>query len=212
MSLIAGMPEVIAYIRSQDERIKALKEENERLGKQRVLDIQRMMKGDEYKKENKSLKESARIQWQRADKYYESIKELTEENEKLKEEIGDLRYRETCRKAEIQDLESSVEMYAQHNKKLNREMEESEKYDWEKKYHHLNSRFIALENIEKKLKKSNKKYHMECLKLNRELGDWHKALNEDVAGLEHLQSEINLHFWKRCHGPWDADIEKINQN
>ena len=27
MSLIAGMPEVIAYIRSQDERIKALKEE-----------------------------------------------------------------------------------------------------------------------------------------------------------------------------------------
>lgn len=87
MSLIAGMPEVIAYIRSQDERIKALKEENERLDKQRVLDIQRMMKGDEYKKENKSLKESARIQWQRADKYYESIKELTEENEKLKEEL-----------------------------------------------------------------------------------------------------------------------------
>jgi chromosome segregation ATPase len=27
MSLIAGMPEVIAYIRAQDERIKALKEE-----------------------------------------------------------------------------------------------------------------------------------------------------------------------------------------
>lgn len=31
MSLIAGMPEVIAYIRSQDERIKALKAENEKL-------------------------------------------------------------------------------------------------------------------------------------------------------------------------------------
>jgi len=31
MSLIAGMPEVIAYIRAQDERIKALKDENEHL-------------------------------------------------------------------------------------------------------------------------------------------------------------------------------------
>ena len=68
-----------------------------------------------------------------------------------------------------------------------------------------------LEEENEKLKKSNKKYHMECLKLNRELDDWHRALNEDVAGLEHLQSEINLHFWKRCHGPWDADIEKIKR-
>jgi len=69
-----------------------------------------------------------------------------------------------------------------------------------------------LKEENEKLKKANKKYHMQCLKLNRELGDWHRALNEDVEGLEHLQSEINLHFWKRCHGPWDADIEKINQN
>tara|TARA_R100000329_G_C7545236_1_gene192559 strand:- start:383 stop:709 length:327 start_codon:yes stop_codon:yes gene_type:complete len=66
-----------------------LKEDNERLVKQRKLDIQRMMKGDEYKKELKELKESARIQWQRADKYYERIKELTEENEKLKDNVMD---------------------------------------------------------------------------------------------------------------------------
>tara|TARA_R100001440_G_scaffold70849_2_gene93557 strand:- start:12149 stop:12511 length:363 start_codon:yes stop_codon:yes gene_type:complete len=62
-----------------------------------------------------------------------------------------------------------------------------------------------------KLKKANKKYHMNSLKLNRELDDWHKALNEPVEGLENLQSGINLHFWQRCSGPWDADIEKINQ-
>ena len=49
-------------------------------------------------------------------------------------------------------------------------------------------------------------------KLKEELDDWHKALDEKVEGLEHLQSEINLHFWRRCKGPWDADIEKINQN
>ena len=49
-------------------------------------------------------------------------------------------------------------------------------------------------------------------KLKEEIDDWHKALNEDVEGLEHLQSEINLHFWRRCKGPWDRDIEKINQN
>lgn len=59
-------------------------------------------------------------------------------------------------------------------------------------------------------------WERDCLKeenekLNRELDDWHKALNEDVEGLEHLQSGINLHFWQRCSGPWDADIEKINQ-
>jgi len=45
---------------SMDEDLKAenekLKEKNERLDKQRVLDIQRMMKGDEYKKENEKLK------------------------------------------------------------------------------------------------------------------------------------------------------------
>ena len=59
--------------------------------------------------------------------------------------------------------------------------------------------------------KENKKLKDENKKLNRELSDWHRALNEDVGGLEHLQSEINLHFWKRCHGPWDADIEKIKR-
>jgi len=34
MSLIAGMPEVIAYIRSQDERIKSLEDENKKLKEQ----------------------------------------------------------------------------------------------------------------------------------------------------------------------------------
>ena len=102
MSLIAGMPEVIAYIRSQDERIKALKEE-------------------------------CRVQKQMRENVWEVLEKLKEENERL---------------------EARVEMYAEHNKKLNRDMEESEKYDWEKKYHHINTRFIALENIEKKLKDS----------------------------------------------------------
>ena len=37
MSLISGMPEVIAYIRSQDESIKALKAELDDV-KERVMD------------------------------------------------------------------------------------------------------------------------------------------------------------------------------
>ena len=49
-------------------------------------------------------------------------------------------------------------------------------------------------------------------KLKEEVDTWHKALDEKVEGLEHLQSEINLHFWRRCKGPWDRDVEKINQN
>ncbi len=49
-------------------------------------------------------------------------------------------------------------------------------------------------------------------KLKEELDTWHKALDEPVEGLEHLQSGINLHFWQRCKGPWDRDIDKINQN
>ena len=49
-------------------------------------------------------------------------------------------------------------------------------------------------------------------KLKEEVDTWHKALDEKVEGLEHLQSEINLHFWRRCKGPWDTNVEKINQN
>ena len=56
----------------------------------------------------------------------------------------------------------------------------------------------------KKLKEENEAF-------KEQIDDWHKALNEPVEGLEHLQSGINLHFWQRCSGPWDADIEKINQ-
>jgi len=62
----------------------------------------------------------------------------------------------------------------------------------------------AIEEVVENLKAENEK-------LKEELDDWHKALNEEVEGLEHLQSGINLHFWQRCSGPWDADIEKVNQ-
>ena len=47
MSLIAGMPEVIAYIRSQDERIKALKAE--------LDDVKEEL--DDVKEENEKLKD-----------------------------------------------------------------------------------------------------------------------------------------------------------
>lgn len=52
----------------------------------------------------------------------------------------------------------------------------------------------------------------EIEKLKEEVDTWHKALDEKVEGLEHLQSEINLHFWRRCKGPWDTNVEKINQD
>jgi len=62
----------------------------------------------------------------------------------------------------------------------------------------------AIEEVVEGLKAENEK-------LKEELDDWHKALAEPVEGLENLQSGINLHFWQRCSGPWDDDIEKINQ-
>ena len=82
---------------------------------------------------------------------FNNLRRLAEENEKLKEEN--------------EKLEKRVELYAEHNKKLNRDMDESEKYDWKKKYHHLNSRFIALENIEKELKE-------EINHKNNKLSEW----------------------------------------
>ena len=112
-----------------------------------------------------------------AHNYKKGYERLKEENKKLKEEneeliadiddaveyqFADLKLRDTLEEVN-KKLEKRVEIYAQHNKKLNREMEESEKYDWEKKYHHLNTRFIALENIEKKLKEEVKD-----LKLDKE--------------------------------------------
>lgn len=50
------------------------------------------------------------------------------------------------------------------------------------------------------------------MELREELDTWHKALDEPVGGLEPVQSDINLHFWKRCKGPWDRDVEKINRS
>ena len=71
---------------------------------------------------------------------------------------------------------------------------------------------MEIENLTEFIQNMDKrKVGILCKKLKEELDDWHKALNEPVEGLEHLQSGINLHFWQRCSGPWDADIEKINQ-
>jgi FtsZ-binding cell division protein ZapB len=63
----------------------------------------------------------------------------------------------------------------------------------------------AIDETVEELQKENEK-------LREELDTWHEALDEPVGGLEDLQSEINLHFWKRCKGPWDTHIEKINQD
>jgi len=76
MSLIAGMPEVIAYIRSQDERIEALKEE---------LDVWVNPKGDVVmNREGMMLYEASQ-----------------EENEALKAELDDVKeqlnhYQDAC--------------------------------------------------------------------------------------------------------------------
>ena len=131
MSLISGMPEVIAYIRSQDESIKSLKE-----GKLSKFQCDKC-KGHHTGCANPTCDSC--------------VKEIEEENEKLKNTIVSL-------KSSVDDLREARDMR------------------------------------------------------DHQIDDWHKALNEPVEGLEHLQSGINLHFWQRCSGPWDDDIDKINQN
>jgi len=93
-------------------------------------------------------------------------------------------------------IEGVVEDLKAENQKLKNERDDFE-VQWHKTMEHQAD---DTEEYEKQIKK-----------LKGELDDWHKALNEDVEGLEHLQSGINLHFWQRCSGPWDADIEKVNQ-
>ena len=173
MSLISGMPEVIAYIRSQDESIKALKAELDDVKEER----------DKYfgYLEDKDYECETQREYKEA---------LEEENEKLKNTIVSL-------KSSVDDLREARDMRDHKIEKL--EMQKRN-----------------MVQLSQKVRKNNN----ECIqqkvaiikKLNREIDDWHKALNEPVEGLEHLQSGINLHFWQRCSGPWDDDIDKINQN
>jgi len=152
MSLIAGMPEVIAYIRSQDESIEALKAELDDVKEER----------DKYfgYLEDKDYECETQREYKEA---------LEEENEKLKE--GKL-----------------------------------SKFQCDKcKGHHTGCANPTCDSCVKEIEEENEK-------LKEELDTWHKALNEPVEGLENLQSGINLHFWQRCSGPWDDDIDKINQN
>ncbi len=79
MSLIAGMPEVIAYIKSQDERIKSLEDENKKL-----------------KAELDDVKED--LEWNKHEvvRYSVALEEeyvLKDEYEKLKAETEDLNRR-----------------------------------------------------------------------------------------------------------------------
>tara|TARA_R110001606_G_scaffold245257_1_gene393252 strand:+ start:156 stop:1076 length:921 start_codon:yes stop_codon:yes gene_type:complete len=103
---------------------------------------------------------------------FDLFEKLKKENETLQEDNKELKVKlsntmmDTGRLAEtiwekdeeIKKLKERVEFYAEHNKKLNSDMDESEKHDWKKKYHHLNTRFTALEIIEKKLKEEHKKF------------------------------------------------------
>ena len=132
----------IAQIQEENEK---LKKEIGHLEDRAVSDYDfHMNQYKELKEENKKLKEE--------------IEELKEEEE-LSDKLTDKTYGELMKlKKENKKLKERVGYYSEHNKKLNTDMEESEKYDWKKKFHHLNSRFIALENIEKKLKEKNKGY------------------------------------------------------
>ena len=125
--------------------------------------------------------------WDEIEKATEALKA---ENEKLKNTIVSL-------KSSVDDLREARDMRDHKIEKL--EMQKRN-----------------MVQLSQKVRKNNN----ECIqqkvaiikKLNREIDDWHKALNEPVEGLENLQSGINLHFWQRCSGPWDDDIDKINQN
>ena len=121
--------------------------------------------------------------WMSVQKQYHGLKE---ENEELKEENASMNVVKWANdfrdlKEENKKLKERVELYAEHNKKLNSDMDESEKHDWKKKYHHLNTRFIALENIEKQLKASQK-----------QKGRIIKKLKDNVDTLKKNLDEMNL--------------------
>ena len=149
-----------------DEELKYAKKELKELQDIMLNNMTELTSKNELHKECEKLTEE--IEGERLTQLLtlKVVKDKEEENEKLKEEN--------------EKLEKRVELYAEHNKKLNRDMDESEKYDWKKKYHHLNSRFIALENIEKKLKE-----HLECEEDGYPTSDWFK---------EKLDFHIKYHF------------------
>lgn len=102
MSLIAGMPEVIAYIRSQDESIKSLKEEHQKfdeiwktegITEQDIIDMKRQISNQcdlikKLKEENDDAVEKCCTDAvEEVVKGMKSvIEEVKEENQKLKEE------------------------------------------------------------------------------------------------------------------------------
>jgi len=132
----------------------------------------------------------------------QEIRGLKEENEKLENLIGesyskhdvfDIEEENKQLKEENEELEIRVDLYAEHNKKLNRDMDESEKYDWKKKYHHRNSQFIALENIEKKLKDENETQKTELFELRtirHEQSVSVKKMFDFVKEIKELKEEI----------------------
>ena len=180
MSLISGMPEVIAYIRSQDESIEALKAELDDVKEER----------DKYfgYLEDKDYECETQREYKEA---------LEEENEKLKNTILSL-------KSSVDDLREARDMRDHQIEKLKEG--KLSKFQCDKcKGHHTGCANPTCDSCVKEIEEENEK-------VKEELDTWHKALNEPVEGLENLQSGINLHFWQRCSGPWDDDIDKINQN
>jgi len=130
----------------------------------------------------------------------EVVEGLKEENEKLKSLINEYKDSSCIHKdVKPQEIKESFEDYEDQ---LEKYIEENEK---------LKNTIVSLKSSVYDLREARDMRDHQIKKLNRELDDWHEALFEPVEGLEHLQSGINLHFWQRCSGPWDADIEKINQ-
>lgn len=149
--------------------------------------------------ENEKLKKEVKTRKSLCDHFENLNKKNFEENKELKEDIsvmhGDDEVQELNDeiaelKAEIKKLKERVELYAEHNKKLNSDMDESEKHDWKKKYHHLNTRFIALENIEKQLKE--KSLHMQNYLETREV----KYCEKDGCGryCDEFADEISKNY------------------
>lgn len=88
MSLIAGMPEVIAYIRSQDERIKGLEDENKKLKELELTEENAI----QYVYDNSSQYED----WVMGSTVYQELKAeldcVKKENEDLNRRFNDVNY------------------------------------------------------------------------------------------------------------------------
>tara|TARA_R110002050_G_scaffold128442_4_gene249663 strand:- start:11189 stop:11836 length:648 start_codon:yes stop_codon:yes gene_type:complete len=171
----------------------------------------------------------------------ETVKELQKENEKLEEEIKELQEEAEQNKEFFDTTFGEFMKLKAENKKLKEEINEweeevssiqstSESLEWNLKEEikklkewSLSAKMIedtsaeTIEEFEQDVRDAWAEGTLdgreeEIEKLKEEVDTWHKALDEKVEGLEHLQSEINLHFWRRCKGPWDTNVEKINQN